>query len=106
MQIAIDVFLAFGSLCLFYSALRGFDETPSRFGRAMAFLPANFTLRLVLAIVGARVLGDVLDKYGWPQLHNVTEAPQFQIFAGVATIVMFVLVGFALFAKRVQTKNM
>lgn len=104
MRLALDLFLIFGSFCLVYSSIRGFDYgRANRFSRAMHFVPANIVMRIVMVIVACRVLGDALNRHGWPQLRSVIGTAPFQLSAGVVTVAMLVLVGYAVFSKRIQS---
>lgn len=104
MRLALDLVLIFGSVCLVYSSIKGFDYgRTNRFSRAMQFVPANIVMRIVMVIVACRVAGDVLDRHGWPQLRSVISSMPFQVFAGAVTVAMLVVVGYALFSKRIQS---
>lgn len=103
MRDAIDIFWGFGVLCLIWATVSPFRyPDTTRFFRAMNFAPAKLSLRTFCGMSAVRGIADLAARYDNPWLLTHLKSVPFNTALALVLLVLWALIGYAIFAKSVQ----
>lgn len=103
MRVAIDLFWAFGFLCLMWACVSPirYPQT-NRFFRAMNFAPANLSLRIFCGMSALRGFAELAARYDKPWLLTHLKSVPYTTAVALMLLLSWAFLGYAWFARSVQ----
>lgn len=106
MRVAIDLFWALVLACMMWACIAPvrYPQT-NRFFRALNFAPANLCLRAFCGMSAMLGIAELAARYDKPWLLTHLKAVPFSTALALTLLILWALLGYALFAKRVQEQK-